>query len=161
MFINGKTPNNPFKYTIDGKEVSEEIFIDYVTNNFREFYKDIKNNLIKLGFKVDTKGFRYWIEAIKIYKQDGWRYGFTMQYLYNEIANYYSTTSTRVERALRTTSSKAKEQIKNKYGYFGKITNKTILELFTNYNLEDYPKVSKLEQTTDYEEILSHITNID
>lgn len=42
MFKNGKIPNNPFKYIIDGKEVSEEIFIDYVTNNFREFYKDIK-----------------------------------------------------------------------------------------------------------------------
>ena len=159
MFKNGKKPNL-FKYTIEGKEVTEEIFIDYVTNNFREFYKDI-NNLIKLGFKVDTVGFRYWIEAIKIYKQDGWRYGFTMQYLYNEIANYYGSTATRVERALRTTSNKAKENIKYKYGYYGKITNKTILELFTNYNLEDYPKVQKLEQTADYEDILTHIPRID
>ena len=142
MFKNGKKPNL-FKYTIDGKEVTEEIYIDYVTNNFREFYKDIKNNLIKLGFKVNTVGFRYWIEAIKIYKQDGWRYGFTMQYLYNEIANYYGSTATRVERALRTTSNNAKENIKNKYGYYGKITNKTILELFTNYNSEDYPKNRK------------------
>ena len=157
MFKNGKKKPNLFKYTIEGKEVTEEIFIDYVTNNFREFYKDIKNNLIKLGFKVDTVGFRYWIEAIKIYKQDSWRYGFTMQYLYNEIANYYGSTATRVERALRTTSNNAKENIKNKYGYYGKITNKTILELFTNYNLEDYPKVQKLEQTTDYEDILTHI----
>ena len=160
MFKNSKKPNL-FKYIIDGKEVSEEIFIDYVTNNFREFYKDIKNNLIKLGFKVDTVGFRYWIEAIKIYKQDGWRCGFTMQYLYNEIANYYGSTATRVERALRTTSINAKENIKNKYGYYGKITNKTILELFTNYNLEDYPKVQKLEQTADYEDILTHIPSID
>lgn len=161
MFINGKIANNPFKYTIDGKEVSEEIFIEYVTNNFREFYKDIKNNLIKLGFKVDTIGFRYWIEAIKIYKQDGWRYGFTMQYLYNKVAKYYNSTPARVERALRTSSSNAKEQIKNKYGYFGKITNKTILELFTNYNLEDYPKVEKLEQNASYDEILTHIPRID
>ena len=76
-----------------------------------------------------------------------------MQYLYNEIANYYGSTATRVERALRTTSNKAKEQIKNKYGYYGKITNKTILELLTNYNLENYPKVQKLEQTVDYEDI--------
>lgn len=140
MLKKGKIPINPLKYTIDGKEVSEEIFIDYVTNNFRKFYNNIKNNLIKLGFKVDTIGFRYWIEAIKIYKQDGWRYGFTMQYLYNEIAKYYSSTPARVERDLRTTSNKAKEQIKNKYGYYGKITTKTILELFINYNLEDYPK---------------------
>jgi hypothetical protein len=51
--------------------------------------------------------------------------------------------------------------MKNKYGYLGKITNKTILELFTNYNLDEYPKVSKLEQTADYEEILSHIPRID
>lgn len=161
MFKNGKIPSNIFKYTIDGKEVTEEIFIDYITNNFREFYKDIKNNLIKLGFKVDTIGFRYWIEAIKIYKQDGWRYGFTMQYLYNEIAKYYGSTPTRVERSLRTTSNKAKEEIKNKYGYYGKITTKTILELLTNYNLEDYPKVEKLEQKTSYDEILTHIPSLD
>ena len=161
MFKNGKIPTNPLIYTIDGKEVTEEIFIDYITNNFREFYKDIKNNLIKLGFKVDTVGFRYWIEAIKIYKQYGWRYSFTMQYLYNEIANYYGSTATRVERALRTTSNNAKENIRNKYGYFGKITTKTILELFTNYNLEDYSKVQKLEQTADYEDILTHIPRID
>lgn len=160
MFKNGKIPSNTLKYTIDGKEVTEEIFIDYITNNFREFYNDIKNNLIKLGFKIDTIGFRYWIEAIKIYKQDGRRYGFTMQYLYNEIANYYGSTATRVERALRTTSNNAKENIKYKYGYYGKITNKTILELFTNDNLEDYPKVQKLEQTADYEDILTHIPRI-
>lgn len=44
MFKNGKEPNL-FKYIIEGKEVSEEVFIDYVTNNFREFYKDIKNGI--------------------------------------------------------------------------------------------------------------------
>lgn len=121
----------------------------------------IPNNLIKLGFKIDTIGFRYWIEAIKIYKKDGCRYGFTMQYLYNEIAKYYGSTPARVERDLRTTSNNAKEQIKNKYGYFGKITNKTILELFTNYNLEDYPKVEKLEQDKSYDNILTHIPHLD
>lgn len=121
----------------------------------------IPNNLIKLGFKVNTIGFRYWIEAIKIYKQDGWRYGFTMQYLYNEIAKYYGSTPIRVERDLRTTSNNAKEKIKNKYGYFGKITNKTILELFTNCNLEDYPIVEKLEQKASYDDILTHIPRID
>jgi hypothetical protein len=34
-------------------------------------------------------------------------------------------------------------------------------EIFTNYNLEDYPKVKKLEQTADYDEILTHIPCID
>ena len=135
MFKNGKIPTNPFKYTIDGKEVTEEIFRDYVTNNFREFYKDIKNNLIKLGFKVDTIGFRYWIEAIKIYKQDGWRYGFTMQYLYNEIANYYGSTATRVERAMRTAKATATEQIQKQFNYYNKLTNKTVLELLTRNTL--------------------------
>lgn len=123
--------------------------------------EQISNNLMQLGFKVDTIGFKYWILAIRIYKQDGWRHGFTMQYLYNEIARYYGSTATRVEKALRTTSSNAKDKIKNEYGYFGKITTKTILELLTNYNLDDYPKVSRLEQTADYDEILSHIPNID
>lgn len=146
MYKNGKIPSKSFKYIIDGKEVTEKIFIDYITNNSKNFYKDIKNNLIKLGFKVDTIGFRYWIEAIKIYKEYGWRSGFTMQNLYNEIASYYGSTATRVERALRTTSNHAKENIKNKYGYYGKITNKTILELLKNYNLEYYPKNEELKE---------------
>lgn len=146
MYKNGKIPSKSIKYIIDGKEVTEKIFIDYITNNSKNFYKDIKNNLIKLGFKVDTIGFRYWIEAIKIYKEYGWRCGFTMQNLYNKIASYYGSTATRVERVLRTTSNHAKENIKNKYGYYGKITNKTILELLKNYNLEDYPKNEELKE---------------
>lgn len=122
---------------------------------------EIKDMLLSLSFNLNSIGFKYWIEAIKIYKEEGWYYDFTMKYLYNKVAKYYNSTPARVERALRTSSSNAKEQIKNKYGYFGKITNKTILELFTNYNLEDYPKVEKLEQKASYDEILTHIPHID
>lgn len=88
-------------------------------------------NLLELGFKVNTLGFKYWIKAIEIYKKDGWRYGFTMQYLYEEIANYYETTKIRVERALRTCSDTAKDNLQMKYQYSGKITNKVILDLLT------------------------------
>ncbi len=91
----------------------------------------MENLLLELGFKVSTLGFKYWIKAIEIYKKDGWRYGFTMQYLYEEIAKYYETTKTRVERALRTCSETAKSEIQFKYQYSGKITNKVILDLLT------------------------------
>ena len=98
-------------------------------------YYGINKMLLQLQFKVDTIGFRYWIEAIKIYKQDGWRYGFTMQYLYNEIANYYGSTATRVERAMRTAKATATEQIQKKFNYYNKLTNKTVLELLTRNEL--------------------------
>lgn len=90
--------------------------------------------LLELQFNVSSMGFRYWIKAIRIYKQDGWRYGFTMQYLYNEIANYYGSTATRVERAMRTARATATEQIQKQYNY-NKLTNKTVLELLTRNSL--------------------------
>lgn len=91
----------------------------------------IRKLLLELQFNVSSIGFRYWIKAIRVYKQDGWRYGFTMQYLYNEIANYFGSTATRVERAMRTARATATEQIQKQYNYYNKLTNKTVLELLT------------------------------
>lgn len=89
----------------------------------------MKEYLLKLGFKIDTLGFEYWIRAIEIYKENYWRYGFTMQFLYNEIAKEFNSTDHRVERCLRTSSALAKKKIAEIYNYKLNITTKTILQL--------------------------------
>ncbi len=89
----------------------------------------MKEYLLKLGFKIDSLGFEYWIRAIEIYKENHWRYGFTMQFLYEEIAKEFNSTAHRVERCLRTSSSTAKKKISEIYDYKLNITTKTILQL--------------------------------
>lgn len=89
----------------------------------------MKEYLIKLGFKIDTLGFEYWIRAIEIYKENYCRHGFTMQFLYEEIAKEFNSTAHRVERCLRTSSAPAKKKIAEIYNYKLNITTKTILVL--------------------------------
>lgn len=89
----------------------------------------MKEYLIKLGFKIDSLGFEYWIRSIEIYKENYWRYGFTMQILYNEIAKEFNSKAHRIERCLRTASAPAKKKISEIYNYKLNITTKTILQL--------------------------------
>lgn len=89
----------------------------------------MKEYLLKLGFKVDSIGFEYWLKAIKLYKENYWRYGFTMEFIYYEVAKLCNSTRSRVERAMRTASMQAKDNIRKVYNYDFKITNKTILQL--------------------------------
>ena len=83
----------------------------------------IEELLIKLGFNVSTKGFNYWIEAVRIYKFD------KMEDIYSYIATNNRDTRNRVERAMRVTREQANKNIKEYFNYNLKIGNKT-LDLF-------------------------------
>ena len=90
--------------------------------------------LLQLQFNVRSKGFKYWLYGIRIYRKDYFRKGFTLEYVYNEIAERYKVTRNSVERALRTSSNTAKKNIQKFYNYYGNITNKIIFELIINMN---------------------------
>ena len=83
----------------------------------------IEELLIKLGFNVSTKGFNYWVEAVRIYKFD------KMEDVYSLIATNNRDTRNRVERAMRVTREQANKNIKEYFNYNFKIGNKTLLHL--------------------------------
>ena len=90
--------------------------------------------LLQLQFNVRSKGFKYWLYGIRIYRKDYFNDDFTLEYVYNEIAERYKVTRNSVERALRTSSNTAKKNIQKFYNYYGNITNKIIFELIINMN---------------------------
>lgn len=90
--------------------------------------KQIINKLLDLNFNITSKGFNYWIDAIKINIKDKNK----MQSIYYIIAKKYNITWTSVERAMRHSKEKAINCLIEKYKYKGNMTNKTILELITN-----------------------------
>lgn len=91
-------------------------------NNYMEL-------LNKLGFKIDSMGYQYWLYAIKISKKEYWKYSYNMEILYNEIAKRLNTSRGNIERCMRTSSIPAKENIREYFNYTGKITTKVILQL--------------------------------
>lgn len=117
--------------------------------------------LMKLGFNVNSIGFKYWIKALYLYKLNHMCYGFTLEFVYNEIANEFQTTRNRVERAMRTASKEARKNIQDLYSYNGKVTTKTIFELLTTYKISNISKVQKLESTCSFEDLMQHIPSID
>lgn len=116
----------------EGKESNKILY------NKQMYWINIQNQLLHLDFNISSIGFKYWIKAIDIYKKDSWRYGFTMEYLYNVIADTFQTTRNRVERAMRTASQTAKKTIAKEYKYNGKLSTKAILELLSHYNIENH-----------------------
>lgn len=88
---------------------------------------EIKQELLELGFDVDSIGIVYWIDAIKYSKANPleWKMGI----IYEFIAEKYNSTTARVERAMRHSMTSAIENIQKKYGYYNKIKNSTFLNL--------------------------------
>ena len=84
----------------------------------------IEDLLIKLGFNVSTKGFNYWIEAVRIYNKFD-----KMEDVYTFIATNNRDTRNRVERAMRVTREQANRKIKEYFNYNFRIGNKTLLHL--------------------------------
>lgn len=89
--------------------------------------EQIKQELLKLNFNVNSKGILYWIKAIEIIKE--YPLKLKMTEIYEDIAKIYNTTYSRVERGMRTAIEPAKKNIQNEYGYYKKICNSTFLEL--------------------------------
>lgn len=95
--------------------------------------KKIEDMLIDLGFNAGSIGLDYWTRCIEIYKKKRYKYGCTLEYIYSEIAKEYKTTRNNVERAMRTASSTAKEEIIKRYNYKNKLTTKSILRILSLY----------------------------
>ena len=92
--------------------------------------EEIKQIMLKLKFNINSKGFDYWIQAIHIYTTFK---NISMKELYNQLAFEFNTPKTAVERALRTASKQACNNIHKYFNYDGKITNSVILKLFRFY----------------------------
>ena len=92
--------------------------------------EEIKQILLKLKFNINSKGFDYWIQAIHIYTTFK---NIPMKELYNQLSFEFNTTKTAIERALRTASKQAYNNIHKYFNYDGKITNSVILKLFRFY----------------------------
>ena len=89
--------------------------------------------LLQLGFNITSIGFDFWLIAIRIYLKNR---QISMTNLYSEIAKITNKTASQIEKAMRTASESAKENIKKLYDYNGKLSNKTILTLITKFENE-------------------------
>ena len=95
---------------------------------------EIKKILLELQFNVNSKGFEYWLHAIHLYTTFNEK--ITMTEMYNELAFEFTTTSSVIERNMRTASNSAIPNIRKYFNYNTKISNKTILNLFRK-NMEE------------------------
>ena len=92
-----------------------------------ETIDEIKHELLELGFNVNSRGIMYWIEAIKCAKENPKEW--ETYFIYEYVAELYSSTAPRVERAMRVAIAPAVENIQKKYNYHGKIKTSTFLSL--------------------------------
>lgn len=89
--------------------------------------EEIKNEILELGFNVDSIGTIYWIEAIRyIKKHPLW---WDIYDIYEYIADKYEITVSQAERNFRTAIAPAKKNIQKKYNYSKPIRNSTFLHL--------------------------------
>lgn len=89
--------------------------------------KNIKEELIKLNFRIESVGSIYWVESIKIMMKNPLLYN--MGKIYEKIAKKYQTTSCAVERLMRYAIEPAKKNIQRKYNYYNKVTITTFMDL--------------------------------
>lgn len=89
--------------------------------------KEIRKELTYLGFNINSRGFEYWIEAIKYVNENP--INWTMMEVYEEIAKNYNYSKTCIERTMRYAIEPAKNNIQKEYNYYKKIRNKTFLNL--------------------------------
>ncbi len=88
--------------------------------------EEIKKELLELGFCLNSKGIFYWIELIKLAKENP---KMEITKMYRVVAKMNNTTYTRVEKNLRVAIEPAKINIQKKYNYNNKISNLTFLNL--------------------------------
>lgn len=91
-------------------------------------YEKLEILLLELGFNISSRGFQYWLQAINIWKIKMYK-NYNITDLYEEIAIKNNTTKSGVERALRICRQKSDKKIIERYKYYNKITNKSVLNL--------------------------------
>ena len=89
--------------------------------------KNIKKELKELGFRINSKGFIYWYDAIIYAKTHLGLYD--VLYIYEYLAKKHKTTPVNVERTLRYSIAPAKSKIQEKYNCTEKISNRTFINL--------------------------------
>lgn len=89
--------------------------------------KKIKEELLRLNFRIESVGIIYWTEAIRIMMKNPLIYN--MGEIYEKIAKKYKTTACSVERLMRYALEPAKKNIQNEYKYYNKITITTFMDL--------------------------------
>ena len=82
----------------------------------------IKKELLELGFCINSKEIFYWIDLIKLAKENP---NMEITKMYIELAKMNKTSYTSIERCLRTAMQPAKINIQKKYNYNSKISNLT------------------------------------
>lgn len=88
--------------------------------------EQLRQELYKLGFKPDCKGFEYWIYALNYFRENRGK-RFNMETLYEEIAVQFKKTRITVERNMRTAVGDARKNISEKYMIYIRLTNSRIL----------------------------------
>lgn len=121
-------------YKLDDNILNKQYEIKIGSRHYGQMYYSINKLLLKLQFNLTSIGFQYWITAIIQYRNNYYKYN-TIEQVYYDVAKIHNTTRTRVERAMRTAKTTAKEHIQKQYNYYNKLTNKTVLELLTHNSL--------------------------
>lgn len=103
---------------------------------------EIKDMLLSLSFNLNSIGFKYWITAISINQNTNNYLKNSIENVYQQVAKVHNTTRNRVERAMRTARETATERIQEKYNYYLKLTNKSVLILLTENIIDNHiPRV--------------------
>ena len=121
-------------YDINKIDIDKKFNIQIGERRFGQTYYLRQKYLLQLGFNINSIGFDFWLTAIRIYLKNR---QISMMSLYNEIAKITNKTANQIERAMRTASETAKENIKKLYDYNGKLSNKTILTLITKFEMKE------------------------
>ena len=93
--------------------------------------EQIINEMLKLKFNINSKGFKYWVDGIIYYHSIE---NCTIMSIYRFIADKYNTSVTNVERVMRSSSEIIKEELEKKLGY--SISNKGLFAYINSYLIE-------------------------
>lgn len=93
--------------------------------------EEIVNEMLKLKFNINSKGFEYWVDGIIYYHNIK---NCTIMSIYRFIADKYNTSATNVERVMRSSSEIVKEELEKKLGYT--ISNKGLFAYMNSYLIE-------------------------
>lgn len=88
--------------------------------------REIEDILDELQVNVKLLGYKYWISAVEICLEAPY---ISMSKLYKQVAEKHNTTSSRVERALRSTYQDNVEIIQKYFNVRYNIDNSTVLKL--------------------------------
>lgn len=97
-----------------------------------ELERKIKKILNELNINIRNKGYKCWIEAVKIVIEDNQKACAISKEIYPKVAKKLNDKSTRVERAMRNEQEKNSETIQEYFGVRYKITNGTLLALIVD-----------------------------